>query len=261
VHERGDDHQVPRDEHTHTQRDRAESFGAVAEQYDRYRPSYPAELIEDLVAVRPRTVLDVGCGTGKAARQLAARGLPVLGVEIDPQMAAVARGHGIDVEVGSFEDWDDRGRTFDLITCAQAWHWVDPAIGAPKLVRLLNPGGVAALFWNFSEFEPATKAVIDAVYAQYAPELVEPPSAGDDRSHLRTLEETGVFSAVTAHTYPWKRVDPAEHWVGNVGTQSGHLMLGPERLSALQAALLEALTAAGGTVRHVGGTYLIWARP
>ena len=55
-------------------RSRAESFGSVAEQYDRYRPSYPAALIDDLVAPRPADVLDVGCGTGKAAVLLAARG-------------------------------------------------------------------------------------------------------------------------------------------------------------------------------------------
>jgi SAM-dependent methyltransferase len=80
-------------------RDRAESFGQVAQEYDRYRPSYPAALIDVLAALRPHAVLDVGCGTGKAASLLVERGLSVLGVEIDPQMAAVARGHGIEVEV------------------------------------------------------------------------------------------------------------------------------------------------------------------
>jgi tRNA1(Val) A37 N6-methylase TrmN6 len=80
-------------------RSRAESFGRVAEEYDRYRPSYPAALIDDLVALRPARVLDVGCGTGKAAVLLAERGLPVLGVEVDQQMAGVARRHGIAVVV------------------------------------------------------------------------------------------------------------------------------------------------------------------
>jgi SAM-dependent methyltransferase len=252
---------VRHDELSHEQRDRAESFGAVAADYDRYRPGYPDALIEDLVARRPSSVLDIGCGTGKAARLLAGRGLRVLGVEIDPQMAGVARSHGIDVEVSSFEKWDDRGRTFDLVTCAQAWHWVDPAVGAPKLVRVLNPDGVAALFWNFAEFDPATKAVVDAVYERLAPELIGPAAAGDDRTHLRTLETTKVFSSLITETYEWHRVESADHWVGNVGTQSNHLLLGPQRLREVQAALLEALTAAGGEVRLTGGTYTIWARP
>jgi SAM-dependent methyltransferase len=252
---------VSHDELTHEQRDRAESFGAVARDYDRYRPSYPAALIDDLVALGPGSVLDIGCGTGKAARQLAARGLRVLGVEIDPQMADVARSHGIEVEIGSFEQWDGRGRTFDLITCAQAWHWIDPAIGAPKIVGLLKPGGTAALFWNYAEFDPATRTVVDAVYERFAPQLIEPATAGDDRTHLKSLQATGAFSSITTQTYDWRRTDTAAQWVGNIGTQSNHLLLGRERLDALKAGLLEALTAAGGDVHHIGGTYVIWARP
>src|SRR5579875_1636628 len=113
-------------------RGRAESFGTVAANYDRFRPSYPPALIDDLVATGAHTVLDVGCGTGKAAVLLAARGLDVLGVEIDPKMAELARSHGVPVEVSSFEGWDAAGRMFDLLTCGQAWHWVDPARGVPK---------------------------------------------------------------------------------------------------------------------------------
>ena len=51
----------------HHDRGRAESFGSSAERYDRYRPSYPDALIDDLARLRPATVLDVGCGTGKVS--------------------------------------------------------------------------------------------------------------------------------------------------------------------------------------------------
>ncbi len=47
-------------------RSRAESFGSVADLYDRARPSYPPALIDALLADGGRTVLDVGCGTGIA---------------------------------------------------------------------------------------------------------------------------------------------------------------------------------------------------
>ena len=126
-------------------RDRAESFGAIAAQYDRARPRYPAALFDELATVAGVDTLDVGCGTGKASVLLAARGLRVLGVEVDPAMAAVARARGVEVEVGAFETWDDRGRTFDLVTSAQAWHWVDPDAGARQAARVLRPDGVVAL--------------------------------------------------------------------------------------------------------------------
>ena len=137
---------------------------AVAEQYDRFRPGCPDELIDELAAPQPATVLDIGCGTGKAAVALAARGLTVLGVELDERMAAVARGHGVPVEVGDFETWADAGRQFDLITCSDAWHWIDPEQGLAKVARLLRPGGVFARFWNYHVLSADLIAAFDAAY-------------------------------------------------------------------------------------------------
>src|SRR5216684_9221402 len=85
----------------HLDRARAESFGSTAQQYDRYRPTYPDALFDDLAALEPMQVLDIGCGTGKAAVALARRGLSVLGVEPDERMANVARDYGIAVEVAA----------------------------------------------------------------------------------------------------------------------------------------------------------------
>src|SRR5687767_5480708 len=120
----------PTPQDLHLDRARAGSFGAAAEQYDRFRPTYPDALIDDLAGLRPARILDVGCGTGKVAVSLAERGLAVSGVDVDERMADIARRHGIDVQVADFESLDARGRTFDLITCGDAWHWIDPDRGA-----------------------------------------------------------------------------------------------------------------------------------
>jgi SAM-dependent methyltransferase len=133
----------------HQVRDVAESFGANAGRYNRARPSYPAPLIETIVARSPgRHVLDVGCGTGIVARQFQSAGCSVLGVEPDPRMAEVARADGLEVEVAKFEDWDPAGRQFDAVVAGQAWHWVDPVAGAAQAAGALRPGGRLALFWN-----------------------------------------------------------------------------------------------------------------
>ena len=85
----------------HANRARAESFGEDAELYHDVRPRYPAAMFDHLLAGGPVSVLDVGCGPGSLLELLAARGCTVLGVEPDARMAAVARGNGIEVEVGS----------------------------------------------------------------------------------------------------------------------------------------------------------------
>lgn len=107
--------------------ERSKLFDQEAERYDRSRPTYPDAVIDELLGPEPGglDVLDVGCGTGIASRAMAGRGAKVVGVEVAPRMAEIARRHGIHVEVDAFEDWDAAGRTFDLITSAQAWHWLD----------------------------------------------------------------------------------------------------------------------------------------
>jgi SAM-dependent methyltransferase len=256
---------MPLGEASYLQRDRAESFGSVAALYDRYRPGYPAPLIDALVALTPRAVLDIGSGTGKATALLAARGLDVLGVEIDPQMAEVARGHGIPVEVGSFETWDDAGRRFDLITCAQAWHWVDPGVGAPKAARLLNPGGTVVLFWNhMRDFDNEAGAPFKAVYAEHAPELLPPDERerGErDRPYVADLEASAAFGSIEVKEYEYERTFSADEWTGMVSTHSDHLQLEPARRQALCDALREMIDARGGSVVTSWGTYSIWARP
>ena len=137
----------------HRHRQVAESFGTDAGRDDRARPSHPAALVEWIVAASPGPgVLDVGYGTGIAARQFQAAGCQVLGVDPDARVADLARRNGLEVEVAAFEAWDPAGRAFDAVIAGQARHWVDPVAGAAKAAQALRPGGRLAVFWN--AFQP-----------------------------------------------------------------------------------------------------------
>jgi SAM-dependent methyltransferase len=131
-------------------RDLGRVFEEVPELYDRVRPLYPDELFADLVAItrlnQRSSVLEVGCGTAQATRSLAKLGCSVTAVEPGESMAAIARRHvatfdHVTVETSSFEDWDDRGRRYDVIVAASSWHWVDPSISWRKAHQVLKPGG------------------------------------------------------------------------------------------------------------------------
>jgi SAM-dependent methyltransferase len=246
----------------HTNRSRAESFGAGAQAYDRARPSYPPALIDELLADRPRAVLDVGCGTGKLARPIAERGVPVLGVEIDERMAEVARARDIEVEIGGFEAWDPAGRTFDLIVSGQAWHWIDPDRGAAKAVALLSPGGLLAPCWNFSTVDADVQQRLDAAYRRVAPQLAGRSvasgcGAGTIPPMLERVRTSGRFAGVEHRRYPWEQQYTRAEWQQLIQTHSDHSTLPPAQLAELVEAVGEAI---GEVVQAHYVTEAIFAR-
>jgi SAM-dependent methyltransferase len=239
----------------HRNRARARSFGSVAALYDSHRPAYAEALFDDLAALHPAQVLDVGCGTGKVANALLRRGHTVLGVEPDEQMATVARGYGVPVDVATFENWEDGGRQFDLLTCGAAWHWIDPAAGLTKAARVTRSDGTLARFWNFEvPVEPVATA-LDAVYRDLAPGATQfvpyPPEGWKD-----PVAQSAAFCSEETRVYPWQRTLSSEQWVAMVTTFSDHQCLDPSLLAALQSALGSAIETAGGSVHTQGGTYL-----
>ena len=134
-------------------REQATSFGAAAAAYERGRPPYPAEAIDWLLPPGAARVLDVGAGTGKLTRQLAARGLDVVAVEPLPGMREqLARAvPGVPVQPGMAEDIPLPDRSVDAVLAAQAWHWVDQARAVPEVARVLVPGGQLGLVWNMRD--------------------------------------------------------------------------------------------------------------
>lgn len=249
--------QVPSADQPHNARSWAESFGADAERYDRARPRYPEALIERIVAAGPGAeVLDVGCGTGIAARQFAAAGCKVLGVDVDERMARLARRYGIEVEVGKFENWDPAGRRFDAVVAAQAWHWVDASAGARQAARVLRPGGRLALFWNVAVAEPETADAFAEVYREVVGEhpflgRALRPASNFDAFNGRANEgirESGAFEEPEDWRYEWDRTYTRDEWLDVVPTQGGHSTMAPDQLARVLAGIGAVIDAAGGSL-------------
>jgi SAM-dependent methyltransferase len=206
-------------------RSRAESFGAVAARYDRARPSYPPALLDALLADGAQSVLDVGCGTGIAAALLAARGCEVLGVEIDTRMAELARGKGLEVEVTRFEDWHPRGRRFDLVTSAQAWHWIDPRAGAARAAQALRPGGRLGVFWNFGDPPPHVRELLSPVYARLGPGVENYSVLFGNRDArvqdtLAGIADASAYGPAETARFTWSQRYDTAGWLEQLGTHS-----------------------------------------
>ncbi|MFJ8311022.1 MULTISPECIES: class I SAM-dependent methyltransferase [unclassified Streptomyces] len=131
-------------------------FGDDAEQYDAARPGYPRQLIDEVLDFSAlddgAPALEIGAGTGIATLAFAECGIPVTCVEPDVRMARVLQRRcmglpHVTAEIADFETWRPAQR-YGLLYCAQAWHWVDPAVRWTRAKAALSPSGAIALFWN-----------------------------------------------------------------------------------------------------------------
>ena len=146
----------------------AASFDAAADVYERGRPSYPEAALDWLLPAGARRVLDLGAGTGKLTRQLAARGLDVAAVDPSEAMLGRLRGAvpGASALRGTAEAIPLPSGSVDAVLVAQAWHWVDPAVAVPEVARVLAPGGRLGLLWNHRDEAAGWTRDLGAVLAR-----------------------------------------------------------------------------------------------
>ncbi len=223
-------------------------------------------MLDELAGAGSVRVLDVGAGTGIASRQLIARGAELVALEPDPRMAEIAAEHGVPVEVATFEDWDDAGRTFDVVLFAQSFHWVDPAAALPKIRRLLAPGGRLALAWNRlfpvqpsrADFAEVYRDFLDAASPLVTGTLTGGTGSGMDSADVVTDLEGAGF-VVQLLTYERGEQYTRDQWLDLVFTYSNHLVLPADRAAELRARL--AAVIGDGGVQVGGDTLLIVAQP
>ena len=146
-------------------------FGAVAANYATFRPTYPAPLFDMLVALVPdrRAAWDCATGSGQAACALAARFRRVVASDASAaQLAAAPRGHaGLTYVRARAEAAPFASQSFDLVTIAQALHWVDIPSFWREARRVLVPGGIVAA-WTYSlcHVTPDIDRIVERFYRE-----------------------------------------------------------------------------------------------
>ena len=220
----------------------ARSFGSHAAEYERGRPTYPAELVGWLVPDGATTVVDVGAGTGKLTAALVAPGRTVVAVDPDPQMLAALRGRLPDVETreGTGEALPCTDASVDALTFGQSWHWVDAARGSLEAARVLRPGGVLGLVWNIRDERVAWVAELSAVMHHSAAErLVHGggPRVADPLGPLETYEVA------------WESRMSVEDVVAMAASRSYVITAEPDR----RARILDAVRVLAGSVVEADG--------
>jgi SAM-dependent methyltransferase len=179
---------------TNERRERAASFGGVADVYERSRPGYPADAVQWLAGEAPCDVIDLGAGTGKLTRTLVDLGHRVTAVEpltemLDQLRSAVPGATAVE---GGAEAIPLPAGSADVVTVAQAFHWFDHGPALVEIARVLRPGGRVALVWNIrDESQPYVSELSDAMVGR----------TGVDTGSIDPIDASGLFGPVERATF------------------------------------------------------------
>jgi SAM-dependent methyltransferase len=130
-------------------------FSNRVEDYVRYRPGYPAEIVDllrsDCGLVRDSVIADIGSGTGKLSELFLKAGCRVFGVEPNKEMREAGERTNLPNFTsinGTAEATTLPAQSMDFVTAAQAFHWFDQAKCRPEFLRILKPQGWLVIVWN-----------------------------------------------------------------------------------------------------------------
>lgn len=213
-------------------------FGTASAEYERGRPSYPADAVAWLLHGVDGVVLDLGAGTGKLTRSIVAAGHEVMAVDPDPAMLEELRSGvpGVPTRVGSAEEIPVDGGIVSAVLVGQAWHWFDTAAASREIARVLEPGGCLGLIWNIrDEREPWVRSMTEILHGSNAEALI---SAGGPMV-------TSPLGALEHRRYEWSReatraevmsmAASRSYWIAASDSERSHMR---ERLEDLMDSVL-----------------------
>ena len=209
----------------------SQMFDQTAEYYDRFRPSYPIEIVNNIIT---RTsinydskLLEIGAGSGKATELFAPFKFNIYCIE--PGENLVKNGKikfsefsNITFEVARFEELDLLPNQYDVIFSAQAFHWVPQPLGYEKCAYTLKDNGYLALFWNMYityDNELDTELVeISKKYGGFADFLSSDGCEKRICSIAKGIEDSGYFNTPNIQRVFWNQVYTADEYFGFVQT-------------------------------------------
>jgi SAM-dependent methyltransferase len=205
---------------------RRTSFGPAAATYDLVRPEWPAQTVTWMLgspaAATVCRVVDLGAGTGKGTRTIAALGHEVIAVEpsdgmrealassLRPLPEQVSR--RVSVLAGDAERIPVESGSADAVTAFQAWHWFDSEAAAAECARVLRPGGWLSMGWHIRSEEVRWSRELSDIVDHHAhvPDDQQAPSVGsgyeDSETELFDYSLRQSVEDLVLHASTWSYV-------------------------------------------------------
>jgi SAM-dependent methyltransferase len=235
--------------------ERSTSFGAIADDYDRLRPSPPDAAVDWLLPAHCQLVVDVAAGTGLLTRVLAGKVPQVVAVEPDSRMRAVLLARSPDVRVveGRGEAIPLPDASADGVFVSSAWHWMDPELAIPEIGRVLRGGGRFGAIWTGRDRQAGWVREADWMRWGRADrdETAASADQGADQGAPRTwsrrgeiaLPDTGLFGNAETASFGFVRPMTISDMIGLLATYSAVITASPDdraaRLAHARASLEE----------------------
>ena len=184
-------------------------FSKQADLYARYRPTYPKELYEYILSfVKEQNIAwDCATGNGQAAVVLADHFKKVIATDISAaQIEKAIKKDNIEYSVCPAESTPFKENTFDLVTVAQAYHWIRWDEFKKEVTRVCKSGAIIAV-WTYNRNKIGDEKIDDAIYSFY--QNVTQPYWDPERKYVEELYATVEFDY---ELLPVKQFETTLNW-------------------------------------------------
>lgn len=208
----------------------SEMFNKAADYYDKYRPSYPKEIVDAIInetGIKDGSkLLEIGAGSGKATELFAGKGFNILCIEPGEDLVRIGNdkfeNDTIKFQCSRFEDYDFADQDWDVIFAAQAFHWVPQPQGYEKCASVLKNNGHLAVFWNmYITYDNAVDNELLAIsnkYGGFADFLSEKDCEKRINTIVSEIENSRLFSKPKVFRKLWEKNYTADEYFGFVLT-------------------------------------------
>jgi ubiquinone/menaquinone biosynthesis C-methylase UbiE len=207
--------------------DSTKRFSSRVDNYIRYRPGYPAEIIDLLKSQYGLTtdnlIADIGSGTGISSQLFLKNGNSVIGVEPNKEMREAAerllKGYSKFQSVsGTAEATTVKDHSVDFIVAGQAFHWFNREPTRKEFIRILKPNGWVVLIWNDRKTEATPFLVAyEQLLKRYSTDYEKVDHKQIDAQVIQKFFEPGIASL---HAFPNQQLFNLDGLKGRVNSSS-----------------------------------------
>lgn len=226
-------------------------YSPAAEAYNKARPRYPQELIQQVVEIAQLTneskILELGCGPGTVTVSFAQLGYSMICLEPNPDFFRLAQHNcqpylNVEIQNTSFEEWTPEAFKFDAVLAASSFHWISPEIGYPKAANVLKENGHLILLWN-KELQPSYEVYqrLSEIYQTHAPSLDRYEDKATQEDILQKLGsmalDSGKFTNIISGQITSEVTYTVDEYLTLLNTYSPYIKLDPQTRESLFASL------------------------